>query len=85
MNNFKEVINIGNELSKRINGIGVTNLDELQKNGSKQTRINLVANNYDVCINSLYALEGAIKGIRWHHLSKEEKYELKQLFEENFR
>jgi len=36
--------------------------------------------NSGVCINMLYALEGAIQGIRWHGLSKERKLELKEYY-----
>jgi len=33
-----------------------------------------------VCINMLFALEGAIQGIRWHGLSHERKQELKEFY-----
>jgi len=29
------------------------------------------------CLNKLYALEGAIRGVRWHFLDKERKEALK--------
>ena len=33
-----------------------------------------------VCINMLFALEGAIQGIRWHDLDKTRKRELNDFF-----
>jgi len=47
--------------------------------GSKQALIKISAlENSGACLNMLYALEGAIQGIRWHGLSKETKQELKE-------
>ncbi|MBZ9688850.1 TfoX/Sxy family protein [Clostridium estertheticum] len=36
--------------------------------------------NDSACINRLYALKGAIQGIRWHNLSNEVKNELKKFY-----
>ncbi|MBI2279874.1 MAG: TfoX/Sxy family DNA transformation protein [Bacteroidetes bacterium] len=36
--------------------------------------------NSGACINMLYALEGAIQGIRWHNLSKDRKKELNDFY-----
>jgi DNA transformation protein len=34
----------------------------------------------EACINMLYALEGAIQGIRWHYLEKSKKLELTEFY-----
>jgi DNA transformation protein len=34
----------------------------------------------EVCISMLYALEGAIQGIRWHDLDREIREELKKFY-----
>ena len=36
--------------------------------------------NSGACINMLYALEGAIQGIRWHGLDKQRKQQLKEFY-----
>jgi len=84
MSNFKDVINIGKVLAQRLEDIEINNLGELHSAGSQKAILQLAANNVDVCINMLYAMEGAIKGVRWHLLTKEEKLELKEFFNENF-
>lgn len=84
-NNFTNIINIGNELANRLIGSGIMSVEDLKQIGSKEAIIKLAANNYDVRINSLYALEGAIKGVRWHYLTKEEKQDLKEFFNESFK
>ncbi len=76
------IINIGKVLSDKLKNIGISNIDELRSLGSRQAIITIATNNYDVCVNMLYALEGAIQGIRWHYLPIEEKQELNTFFKE---
>lgn len=71
--------NIGVTLAKKLNRIGITNLEQLKAIGSKQALINIsTLDNSGACLNMLYALEGAIQGIRWHNLNNEIKQELKE-------
>ena len=44
----------------------------------EKTKIKTIDN--DACINMLFALEGAIQGIRWHGLDKKRKAELTEFF-----
>ncbi len=79
MNSLVSLPNIGDALSNKLQRIGITNLEELKAIGSKQALIIISAlKNSGACLNMLYALYGAIQGIRWHNLSKEKKQELKQ-------
>lgn len=76
-----EMPNIGTNLSEKLKLIGVMNEKDLKQMGSENAIIKIAAiENSGVCINMLYALEGAIQGIRWHHLSTERKNELKDFF-----
>ncbi len=77
-----DLLNIGNTLAKKLNTIGITNYEQLKTIGSKQAIIKIsILENSGVCVNMLYALEGAIQGIRWHKLSKETKQELKAFYD----
>lgn len=73
--------NIGETLAKKLNSIGITNKIELKEMGSENAIIKIATlHNSEACINILYALEGAIQGIRWHGLCKGRKQELKEFY-----
>lgn len=72
-----KIINIGPVLTDKLLKIRVTNLEDLIQIGSEDALIKLsTLENSGVCINMLYALEGAIQGVRWHQLSKDRKQQL---------
>jgi TfoX C-terminal domain. len=48
--------------------------------GSKQAWLRIEEIDDAACINRLYALEGAIQGIRWYDLSEAVKGELKEFY-----
>jgi DNA transformation protein len=73
--NIKDCINIGDKLAKQLNDIGVKTLEDLTQKGSVKTLIELGITG-PTCSNKLYALEGAILGIRWHSLDKKHRDEL---------
>ena len=79
MNSLTDLPNIGEVLSNKLHRIGITNSGELKAVGSKQALVKIsTLDNSGACLNMLYALEGAIQGVRWHSLSKETKQELKE-------
>jgi len=80
MGSLSELPNIGKAMEKRLVAIGINDIETLKKIGSKEAFIKLKIYEGDTCINSLYALEGAIQGIRWHDLSSESKEDLKAFY-----
>ncbi len=72
--------NIGNHLALQLVTAGITSIDQLRDIGSETAFIRLNEMDNSQCINSLYALEGAIQGIRWHSLEKTRKRELLDFF-----
>lgn len=81
MKKLTDLPNIGKTLSEKLNSIGITNEQELKETGSENAIIRIAAfKNDDACINMLYALEGAIQGIRWHGLDKARKEELRAFY-----
>ena len=81
MSELNELPNIGIELVKKLKVVGIETPGQLAEIGSKNAIIRLsTLENSGACINMLYALEGAIQGIRWHSLSKEKKKELLDYF-----
>ncbi len=78
---LKELKNIGATLEVELNKIGIMTYEDLVEQGSVMTVLKLGVNR-NACYNKLYALEGAIKGVRWHDLSKEERKLIKMAYDE---
>lgn len=73
--------NIGNTLAEKLIKSGINTAQELKDVGSQQAIVRIVTiEDSGACINMLYALEGAIQGIRWHGLSDDRKAELKEFY-----
>ena len=73
--------NIGKTMVERLAKVDIQDRETLMKTGSKQAFLKLHAFEGDTCFSSLCGLEGAIQGLRWHYLSKEDKADLKQFFD----
>ncbi len=78
---LSDMPNIGKELESRLIKAGIKTPRELIELGSKETFFRMKLIDESTCINVLYALEGAIQGIRWHHLSPEDKAGLKSFYQ----
>lgn len=72
--------NIGKVVEKQLNEAGIFTTDDLLKEGSRNAWLKIRAIDDSACINRLYGLEGAIRGIRWYHLSPDLKKELKEFY-----
>jgi len=72
--------NIGKTLSNKLKQAGIKTADELKSIGVENTFIKLKTLDDDACLNMLFAIEGAINGIKWHDLSEQKKAELKAFF-----
>ncbi|WP_268744530.1 MULTISPECIES: TfoX/Sxy family DNA transformation protein [Thermoanaerobacterium] len=59
---------------------GVETPGQLIELGSKEAFLRIRTIDSSACINRLYALEGAIRNIRWHFLSQDIKDELKAFY-----
>ncbi len=80
MGELSKIINIGKEVEKQLNAVGITNYDELAKVGSKNAWLKILEIDSSACYNRLCGLEGAIRGERWHNLPDEVKKELKDFY-----
>ncbi|WP_373484146.1 TfoX/Sxy family protein [Acetobacterium sp.] len=75
--------NIGKEMKKQLNAIGINTPDDLAEAGSREAWLRIRAIDSSACYNRLCGLEGAIQGIRWHYLDENLKKELKAFYEAN--
>ena len=72
--------NIGKVVAEKLIHVGITSPEELINTGTEQAFIRLQTIDPTACLSMLQGLEGAIQGIRWHHLPSERKAELKEFY-----
>jgi len=80
MGELSKLPNIGKVLEEQLNEVGINTIDDLINNGSKESWLKIKKIDDSACINRLMALEGAIQNIRWHDLSKNDKKNLKDFY-----
>jgi DNA transformation protein len=78
MSELTNLPNIGKVMVQRLAAADITTAEQLKELGGKEAFFRLRMIEGDTCLSSLCALEGAVKGVRWHTLSPEEKAELKK-------
>ena len=69
--------NIGEELAKKLNSIGINSAEELIDLGSKEVFSRLKLKYPNICLVHLQALEGAILDTTYNQLPKDIKQNLK--------
>lgn len=83
MGELQKLSNIGKELERQLNEIGIYTYDDLVNCGSKEAWLKIKSIDSSACINRLMGLEGAIQNIRWHDLSDKDKKYLKDFYQNN--
>lgn len=73
MNKLSDLPNIGIELEKQLNQVGIKTFEQLKEIGSKEAWLKIKKTDESACIHRLYAIEGAIKNIKKTELSIEKK------------
>jgi len=84
MEDLTKLPNIGPVLVQRLNQIGITTFDQLAESGSIEAVLRIGQTDILTCYNMLYAIEGAIRGVRWHGIPKHEREQLKTAFDKAF-
>lgn len=80
MGELSKLVNIGKEVERQLNEVGITTTEQLMTIGSKQAWLKIKAIDDSACINRLLGLEGAIQGIRKTLLSDEVKQDLREFY-----
>jgi DNA transformation protein and related proteins len=80
MSELTKIPNIGPELAKRLNAIGIETYEQLKERGTLEVVKDLKLSNITACYNMLYAIEGAIRKIRWHDLPQTDRDKLKEAY-----
>ncbi len=83
MGELTKLPNIAEKLEGQLNEVGITTFDELKQIGSREAWLRILARDPSACIMRLSALEGAIQGVRWHHLDEQTKASLKEFYHQH--
>lgn len=83
MGELSKYINIGDKLEKQLIEVGIKDINELKKVGSKAAWLRIKKIDDSACYNRLCGLEGAIENVRWHDLKSDVKEDLKIFYNAN--
>jgi DNA transformation protein len=75
------LVNLGPKSTTWLHAIGVYTVDDIERVGVVEIYRQLKAQGFPVTANLLYALQGALMGIRWDHLPPELRAELRRAVE----
>ncbi|RPH34458.1 MAG: competence protein TfoX [Bacteroidales bacterium] len=79
-NELSSLPNIGKNLVEKLIQVGIETPNQLKSIGSENAFARIKVIDCGACINMLFALEGAIQGIRWHNLDSNRKNELNDFY-----
>ncbi len=80
MGNLTKLPNIGKVIEGLLTETGVTSSQDLISIGSKEAFLRIKSIDSSACIRMLYALEGAIRGVKDTELPADVKEELKDFY-----
>ena len=80
MSDMTDLANIGPKLEAQLAEVGIRTPEELKAVGSREAWLRIKAIDPSACLMRLSALEGAIRGIRWHNLSDDIKQEMRAFY-----
>jgi len=72
---LRDLPNIGQEMSRCLLAAGIDSPAELRRIGSIEAAVRVSPHKHSgpVCRSALCALEGAIRGVRWHSIPKQDR------------
>lgn len=83
MSALTQLPNIGKTLAQQLTQVGVDSPEALARMGSRQAWLRIQQRDPSACYNRLCALEGAIRGVRWHDLDPAVKADLKTFYQDH--
>ena len=83
MGELQKLPNIADKLEGQLTEVGITTIEELKQTGSREAWLRIAAIDPSACYMRLCALEGAIQGVRWHHLDEQTKKSLKEFYHQH--
>jgi DNA transformation protein len=80
MGELSKLPNIGKEVERQLNEVGIFTYDELKAIGTEQAWLKIQEIDSSACIHRLLALEGAIQGMKKAALPQQRKMDLKDFY-----
>lgn len=80
MGDLSQFPNIGKEVEKQLNQVGIYTYEELRALGAENAWLKIQEIDDSACIHRLLALEGALQGVKKTMLSEGRKLELKDFY-----
>ena len=80
MGRLSDLPNIGKEVERQLNEVGLSTYEELKSLGAEAAWLKIQEIDESACIHRLYALEGAIQGVKKTFLPDERRAELKEFY-----
>jgi len=81
MAELTDLPNLGKIVAEQLRRAGIDTPEALRRLGSVEAAVRLTEAGIGVCSSKLSALEGAIRGIRWHAIPADERAALREEFE----
>ena len=78
MGELAKLPNMGKILEAQLEAVGIATPEALRETGSRAAWLRIRAADPSACFHRLCALEGALRGVRWHLLDDKTKDELKE-------
>ena len=78
MAELTSMMNIGKEMARKLDSVGIGSAEELVCSGAEQAFLKLKERYPNVCLVHLYALEGAVRNVEFNGLPEDRKKELKE-------
>lgn len=80
MEALSKLPNIGREIERQLNAVGIECYEDLKKLGAEQAWLKIQEIDATACIHRLFTLEGAICGVKKTLLPDQRKVELKEFY-----
>lgn len=80
MGELAKLPNIGKEVERQLEEVGINNYKELKALGAEQAWLKIQEIDESACMHRLLALEGALQGVKKTLLPEERKAELKEFY-----
>jgi DNA transformation protein len=80
MGELSKLPNIGKEVERQLNEVGIFTYNELKDIGTERAWLKIQEIDASACIHRLLALEGAIHGVKKTILPQERKEELQKFY-----
>ena len=83
MGELSKLPNIGKEVERQLNEVGIQTVDELEALGAEEAWLRIQEIDESACIHRLYGIEGALQGIKKTFLPEERKAALKDFYNQH--